>query len=125
MAELGWLGIVLPEKYGGAGLGWAELAVVMEEAGRALLPEPLVGSVLLGGTALLLGGNDAQKEAHLPPLVAGERMLAVAYQEADSRYDLARVATRAEANGSAWRLTGEKVQVLDGAAADWLVVSAR
>jgi acyl-CoA dehydrogenase len=125
MAELGWLGIVVPEQYGGAGLGWAELAVVMEEAGRGLLPEPLVGSVLLATTALVLGGNDAQKQAHLPALVAGERLMAVAYQETGSRYDLARVATRAERAGAGWKLTGEKIQVLDGHVADWLVVSAR
>src|SRR5262245_57531583 len=68
MAELGWLGIVVPEQYGGAGLGWSELIVVMEECGRGLVPEPLVGSVLLGTTALVLGGSEAQKTAHLPAL---------------------------------------------------------
>ncbi|HXJ35924.1 MAG TPA: acyl-CoA dehydrogenase [Candidatus Eisenbacteria bacterium] len=125
MAELGWLGIVVPEQYGGAGLGWAELAVVMEEVGRGLMPEPLVGTVLLGATALLLGGSEAQKQAHLPPLVGGERLFAVGYQEAGSRYDVARVATRAERAGGGWKLTGEKIQVLDGQVADWLVISAR
>ena len=125
MAELGWLGIVVPEQYGGAGLGWAELAVVMEEAGRGLLPEPLVGSVLLATTALVFGGSDAQKQAHLPALVGGERIMAVAYQEPASRYDLAHVATRAERAGSGWKICGEKIQVLDGHVADWLVVSAR
>jgi alkylation response protein AidB-like acyl-CoA dehydrogenase len=125
MAELGWLGIVVPEQYGGAGLGWSDLAVVMEEAGRGLLPEPLVGSVLLATTAILLGGTDAQKQAHLPALVAGERVAALAYQEAGSRYDLAHVATLAERAGSGFTLTGEKIQVLDGHVADWLVVSAR
>ena len=125
MAELGWLGIVVPEQYGGAGLGWTELAVVMEEAGRGLLPEPLVGSVLLATTAVLLAGSDAQKQAHLPALVAGERLAALAYQEPASRYDVAHVTTRAERAGSGWKLTGEKTQVLDGHVADWLVVSAR
>jgi len=125
MAELGWLGIAVPEAYGGAGLGATELAIVMEEAGRGLLPEPLVGSVLLGTTALLRGGSDAQKQAHLPALAAGERIAAVAYQEAGSRYRVADVATRAERAGSGWKLTGEKLQVLDGHVADLLVVSAR
>src|SRR6185369_13533027 len=99
MAELGWLGIVVPEQYGGAGLGWSDLAIVMEEAGRGLLPEPLVGSVLLATTALLLGGSDAQKQSHLPTLVTGERLAALAYQEAGSRYDIAHVTTRAERAG--------------------------
>ncbi len=125
MAELGWLGIVVPEQYGGAGLGWSDLAVVMEEAGRGLVPEPLVGSMLLATTAILLGGSDAQKQAHLPALVGGERIAAVAYQETGSRYELAHVATRAERAGRGFTLTGEKVQVLDGHVADWLVVSAR
>jgi acyl-CoA dehydrogenase len=125
MAELGWLGIVVPDTYGGAGLGWAELAVVMEEVGRGLLPEPLVGTVLLGATALLLGGSEAQKQTHLPPLVAGERLVAVAYQEPAARYDLAHVETRAERAGGGWKLTGEKIQVLDAHVADWLIVSAR
>jgi alkylation response protein AidB-like acyl-CoA dehydrogenase len=125
MADLGWLGIVVPEEYGGAGLGWADLAVVMEEAGRGLLPEPLVGSVLLATTAILLGGSDAQKHGHLPAMTAGTRIGALAYQETGSRYDVTRVATRAERAGSGWKLTGEKVQVLDGHVADWLVVSTR
>jgi acyl-CoA dehydrogenase len=125
MAELGWLGIVVPEEYGGAGLGWSDLGVVMEEVGRGLLPEPLVGSVLLATTAILLGGSDAQKHAHLPALVSGERLAAVAYQEAGSRYDVAHVTTRAARAGSGWKLAGEKLQVLDGHVADWLVVSAR
>ena len=106
MAELGWLGIVVPEQYGGAGLGWSDLAVVMEEVGRGLLPEPLVGSVLLATTAILLGGSDGQKQAHLPALVAGDRLAALAYQEPASRYDVAAVATRAERAGSGWKLTG-------------------
>ena len=125
MGELGWLGIVVPETYGGAGLGWADLAIVMEEAGRALLPEPLVGSVLLATTALLLGGSAAQKQAHLPALASGERLGALAFQEAASRYDLARIETRAERAGNGWKLTGEKIQVLDGHVADLLIVSAR
>jgi acyl-CoA dehydrogenase len=125
MADLGWLGIVVPEQYGGAGLGWSDLAVVMEEAGRGLLPEPLVGSVLLATTAILLGGSEAQKQAHLPPLVAGERLAALAYQETGSRYDPARIATRAERAANGFTVTGEKIQVLDGHVADWLVVSAR
>src|SRR5262245_49541565 len=100
MGGLGWLGIVVPEEYGGAGLGWTELAIVMEEIGRGLLPEPMVGSVLLATTALLLGGSEAQKQSHLPALVTGERLAALASQEAGSRYDPGHVATRAERAGS-------------------------
>ncbi len=125
MAELGWLGIPIPENYGGAGMGLSELAVVLEALGRTLAPEPFLSSVLLGGQALLLGGSEAAKRAWLPRLTAGDANLTLAYQEARSRYDLRRVATRAESGGSGWSLTGEKIQVLDGATADCLLVSAR
>jgi len=125
MGQLGWLGIVVPEEYGGAGLGWIDLMVVLEELGRGLMPEPVTGTVLLGTTALLLGGTPAQQQAHLPGVVAGERRLALAYQEAGSRYDHQHVETRAERAGDGWRLAGSKIQVLDGHVAEVLVVSAR
>ena len=108
MGRLGWLGIVVPEAYGGAGLGWVDLMVVLEELGRGLIPEPIVGTLLLGTTALLLGGSEAQKAAHLPSLVAGERYLALAYQEPASRYAHHHVGARAERSGSGWTLRGEK-----------------
>jgi alkylation response protein AidB-like acyl-CoA dehydrogenase len=125
MAELGWLGIPFPESLGGAEMGLAELAVVMEELGRTLAPEPFLSSVLLAGQALLLGGSEAQQRRWLEPLVAGDAILALAQQEARSRYDLHRVAARAEPDGDGWRLRGEKVHVLDGAAADAYLVVAR
>jgi alkylation response protein AidB-like acyl-CoA dehydrogenase len=125
MAQLGWLGIVVPEQYGGAGLGWTDLMIVLEELGRGLMPEPTVGTVLLGTTALLLGGSAAQRQAHLPAVVAGERRLALAYPEPGSRYAPEHVETRAERGRDGWTLNGRKAHVLDGHAADWFVVSAR
>ena len=125
MAQLGWLGIVLPEAYGGSGLGHTDLMVVLEEMGRVLAPEPVLSTVLLGAGCLLLGGSEAQRVAHLPAVAAGERLLALAHQEAGSRYDAARVTTTAERTGAGYRLRGEKTHVLDGHVADWLVVSAR
>jgi alkylation response protein AidB-like acyl-CoA dehydrogenase len=125
MAELGWLGMIFPEPYGGLGLGYKELAVVLEELGKGLMPEPWLSTVLLGGTAVWRGGSDAQRAAVLPPLIAGELLLACAYQEAQSRYDLCHVATRAEGAGDRWTINGEKQLVLDGHVANRLVVSAR
>ncbi len=125
MGALGWPGILIPEDYGGAGMGLADLAVVLEAVGRTLAPEPFLSTVLLGGQLLTRAGNDAQKRAWLPGIAAGEQVVAVAYQEARSRYALHRVATRAAARGDAWVLSGEKVQVLDGRHADLLIVSAR
>jgi alkylation response protein AidB-like acyl-CoA dehydrogenase len=125
MAELGWVGIAFPEPVGGAGLGFAELAVVMEELGRTLAPEPFLSTVLLAGQTLRLSGDAAKQAAWLPRVCKGEAVLALAQQEARSRYDLAHVETRAEPAGAGFRLTGEKVQVLDGHVADALVVVAR
>ncbi len=125
MAELGWVGIPFPEAVGGAGMGLAELAVVLEALGRTLAPEPFLSCTLLAGQALLLGGSEAQKSRWLPPLVAGDALLSLAYQEQRSRYDLRRVTTRAERAGDGWRLSGEKIQVLDGGAAAAFIVSAR
>jgi acyl-CoA dehydrogenase len=125
MAELGWVGIPFPEEVGGAGLGLADLAVVLEALGRGLAPEPFLPTVLLAGRALVRGGSEAQRQEWLPGVVAGERILAFAQQEAGSRYDLRRVETRAERSGGGWRLTGEKIQVEAAAAADAFVVAAR
>ncbi len=125
MAELGWVGLAFPEAFGGAGLGFAELVVVLEELGKTLAPEPFLGSVLMGGQALALAGSDAQKQAWLPKLCAGDAIVSLAHQEAKSRYDLHHVETRAVKSGAGWKLTGEKIQVLDGHVADALLVPAR
>jgi alkylation response protein AidB-like acyl-CoA dehydrogenase len=125
MAELGWLGIPFPESVGGAGLGLADLAVVLEALGRTLAPEPFLSTILLAGRALAKGGSAEQQQKWLPGIVAGERVLAFAQQEPRSRYDLHRVETKAEKAGSGWRITGEKIQVLDAASADAILVAAR
>jgi acyl-CoA dehydrogenase len=125
MAELGWIGIPFPESVGGAGLGFADLAVVLEELGRSLAPEPFLSTVLLAGQALLLSGDEAKAQEWLPRVCRGDAVLALAQQEAKSRYDLATVETRAERAGKGFRIRGEKVQVLDGHVADAFVVAAR
>ena len=125
MAALGWVGIPFPEAVGGAGMGLAELAVVLEQLGRGLAPEPFLSTVCLGGSALRLGGSEAQWKAWLPGVVEGAILLTLAHQEPGSRYDLHRVATRAERDGAGWRLRGAKSGVLDGHTADALVIPAR
>ncbi len=99
--------------------------VILEELGRGLMPEPMLSTVLLGGTAIARGGSPTQQATVLPPLISGDLLLALAYQEANSRDNPSRVETRAEATASGWRLSGEKRHVLDGYGADRLVVSAR
>lgn len=125
MARLGWTGIIFPDQFGGAGLGYMDLAVVMEELGRGLLPEPFLSAVLLGGNAVLLGGSENQKQTLLPALIEGKLLLTLASHEARSRFDVCHVATRAERSGTGWKLNGVKTLVPDGHVADRLVVSAR
>lgn len=125
IATLGWLGIIFPEEYGGAGLGYAELMVVLEELGRGLLPEPFIANILLAGNAIATGGSAVQRQAVLPGLIGGDLLLALAHQESRSRHNPHHVDTRAQKASAGWILSGEKVQVLDGFGADRLLVSAR
>ena len=125
MAELGLLGITLPESDGGQGMGMVEMAVVMEELGRGLMPEPMLSTVLLGANALRFGGTAAQRAAWLPRVASGEALLTLAYQEPQGRFDSFDVAAKAKQDGQGWRLQGEKVFVPDAQAADALVVTAR
>jgi len=125
LAELGLGALAIPEADGGMGFGPVEAMVVMEELGRGLAPEPMLSTVLLGANTLLLGGSEAQQQEHIPAVAAGKRLISLAYQEARSRFDVHNVETRAEKAGGGWKLTGEKIQVLDGHVADLLLVSAR
>lgn len=124
MAELGWVGSFLPERFGGLGLGYTELGLVLEACGRTLAPTPFLSSVLLGAGVLLEAGDSALQRELLPPLAAGEMLLALAFEEAP-RFAPHRVSTRAERVGQGYRLHGRKTYVLDGGSADALIVSAR
>ena len=81
MAELGWTGILVPDTYGGAGMGLADLAVVLEALGRTLAPEPFLSTVLLAGELLSSAGSDARNKPGFPDIASGEKILTVAYQE--------------------------------------------
>lgn len=123
MAELGWLGLQIPHEYDGLGLGFFDLCILLEESGRELMPEPFVSTLLLGAQALLMGGTETQKEALLPEIAAGEKLVSVAYEEPGSR-DFRRIRTAARASGNGYEISGEKAQVLDGHLADAILVSA-
>jgi alkylation response protein AidB-like acyl-CoA dehydrogenase len=125
MAELGWVGLCLPEAYGGVALGMPELSVVLEQAGRQLAPEPWLSTVLLGAHTLLLGGHTQHKQRWLPAVAQGEALLALAFEERGTRQDLGNIGTRAERTRDGFRLSGEKLQVFDAHVADALLVLAR
>ncbi len=125
MGELGWLGIPFAESVGGFGGGFVECAIVLENLATTLVPEPYLASVVLGGMTLARAGNEAQHEAYLTPMIEGETSLALAYSEAQSRYDVGAVETTATPDGAGYRISGEKVWVLNGHHADQLIVSAK
>ena len=124
MAELGWTGVLVSEDVGGAAFGMTGLAQVMEAAGRTLAATPLLSTALLGATLLSLGGTDDQKAQYLPPLLAGEHIIALALEEG-SRHAPTQIATTATKDGTGYRLNGQKTFVLDGHIADTLIVAAR
>jgi alkylation response protein AidB-like acyl-CoA dehydrogenase len=125
MAELGWTAIPFSEADGGLGMGLAEMVLVTEALGRSLAPEPIIPSVMLAGQILAKAGSTAQKDAWLAPAIAGQKILALAVSETGSRYDLTKVALRAERAGKGYKLQGEKSHVWGGHAADAYVVAAR
>ena len=124
-AELGLLGLPFAEDYGGFGGGAQEIMLVMQAFGRALILEPYLATVVLGGTALQGAGSDAQKAELLPAIAEGRMKLAFAHSERQARYDLTDVVTTAKRGAGGWVLDGAKSVVVHGEAADRLVLSAR
>ncbi|MEN8723089.1 MAG: acyl-CoA dehydrogenase family protein [Alphaproteobacteria bacterium] len=124
MADMGWAGIILPEEHGGLDFGYQGLGVVLEETGRQLVASPLVSTVLTVGTAVMLGGTDAQKADILPKIAAGELIATLALDEGP-HHDPLSITMAAQSSGDGYSLSGDKVFVLDGNAADLLVVAAR
>jgi len=125
MAKLDWTAILFPEDQGGMGMGMADMIVVMEAIGTGLAPEPLLPSVILAGQALTLSGNDALVNEWLDPIIEAKKVLALAYQEKQGRFDITRVTTTAEKTDGGYTLKGEKSQVQGGWCADAVIVSAR
>ena len=124
MAEMGWAGILIPEEFGGTGLGYLTLGLVLEETGRTLTASPLVSTALTATTALLLGGNDAQKKKYLPQIAEGKLIATLAVDEGP-HHAPEKIALKAEKSGSGYKLNGKKNFVLDGGVADLIIVAAR
>lgn len=123
--DLGLLGLPFAEEHGGSAGGPVETMIVMEQIGRALVLEPYLATVILGGGFIRLGGSKAMQAALVPSIAAGELSLAFAHAERQSRYDLADVAATARRDGAGYVLDGAKTLVLHGDTAEKFVVSAR
>ncbi|MGH8014113.1 MAG: acyl-CoA dehydrogenase family protein [Candidatus Binataceae bacterium] len=124
MAALGWHGLVIPEAYGGAGLSYVDLVLVLEEMGRVLLPSPFIWTTMVA-EAISRAGSEAQKQTLLPKIAAGELIATPAWQEQSGQWNAAGVNAQARQSGTEFRLEGEKLFVNDGHIADFYLVAAR
>jgi alkylation response protein AidB-like acyl-CoA dehydrogenase len=120
MAEMGWAGVIIPEEYGGSDFGYLSMGLILEELGRTLTASPLLSSGLAAASALILGGSDAQKSEWLPKIAEGTAVATLAVDEGPHH---APDKTAAKFEGG--KITGKKTFVLEGMAANLLVVSAK
>ena len=125
MAELGWMGLVFPEKYGGSEMSFLDLSVLLEEMGRACLPGPFFSTVVLGALPILDEGNEEQKQKYLPKIAKGETILTFALTEPNARYDAASIAVKAARDKDTYIIDGTKLFVPDAHIADYLLCVAR
>ncbi len=125
VAEQGWLGLIFPEQYGGAGMGFAELAVLLEEMGRALLPGPFFSTVVLAGMAIQESGTDAQKQEYLTRIGEGQIILTLALTEPSASWKPSGVETKATSDGDGYVINGTKLFVPNAHVADYMIVAAR
>jgi alkylation response protein AidB-like acyl-CoA dehydrogenase len=124
-SELGWTAILVPEAYGGLGLGWVEAAALLEVTGESLLCAPLFSTLALGTNALLAAGSEEQKREWLPPIADGRASLTLAFAEGPRDPAGETIAATFRRDGEGFVLSGCKRSVLDGATADAIVVAAR
>jgi alkylation response protein AidB-like acyl-CoA dehydrogenase len=124
LAGLGWTALGIPEEYGGVGT-FLDLIVVLEEAGRALLPGPFFATMGLAAPALMEAGTDAQKKEVLGAIAQGSARATLAFTEPSGRWDAGSVTVSAKPSGGGWQLDGVKLFVPDADAADYMVVAAR
>ena len=125
MAELGWMGLVLPEEYDGMGMSFLDLAVLLEEMGRACFPGPFFSTVVLGALTVLEAGNEEQKKELLPKIAAGEAILTMALTEPSASYDPAAVTVKAVPDKDDYVISGTKLFVDNAHIADYMVCVTR
>ena len=123
--QLGLQAMTIPEEYGGAGFGYVELTVVLEEMGAALLCAPYFSTVALAANCLLSSGDESAKKDLLPGIAAGETVATLAFTEDNGRWDIEGITMEASRQGEGWALNGQKMFVLDGHSAQVVLVAAR
>jgi len=123
-ADMGFAGLLVPEEFGGSGLGAVEAGVVMEEIGRTLMPSPFLSTAVVAATALTRGGSAAQKSEYLTKLATGDLIASLAVDEGAKHRPL-KTAMQAVRSGNGFKLKGAKAFVVDGHVSDILIVAAR
>jgi alkylation response protein AidB-like acyl-CoA dehydrogenase len=125
MAGLGWMGLIIPEKYGGSGVSFLDLTVLLEEMGRACLPGPFFSTAVLGVLALLEAGSEEQKQRLLPKVASGKLLLSLAFSEPDAINSPDLLKVKAKAIGDKYSISGTKLFVSDAHVADYLICVAK
>jgi alkylation response protein AidB-like acyl-CoA dehydrogenase len=125
MAELGWMGLVIPEEYGGMGMTFQDLSIVLEEMGKNIAPSPFFCTVLEGAYPILDAGSEEQKKEFLPKIANGELIFTLALLEADGIYDASDVAVKAAPKGDDFVINGTKLFVEQAINADYMIVVTR
>ena len=125
MAELGWMGLVFPEDYGGSGGTFLDLVVLLEEMGYNILPGPFFSTVVLGGLPILKAGSEEQRKEFLSKIARGELIFTMALTESTASYDASAIAVKASPRNSEYSINGTKLFVTDANVADYLLCVAR
>lgn len=125
ISQLGWTAVLIPEEYGGLGLNFVDLAVILEEMGRGPVPGPFISSVVLAGEAIRLAGNPSQKDAYLPKMAMGELKGTLAWTEPGDLNGLANMTLTAKSAGESFILKGTKILVPDADQADIILCVAK
>lgn len=125
IADLGWLGLVFPDKYGGVGGNLLDLAVLLEEFGKTAMPNPMFSTIVLGALTLMDAGTEKQKDDILPGVVNGDTLLTMALTEPEADYDPASLTTTATGDAEGYTIDGVKLFVPNAHTADYMLVVAR
>ena len=125
MADLGWMGLVFPEEYGGVGMSFLDLVVLLEEMGRALVPGPFVPTIVLAGGTILAAGTEEQKQKYLPQIASGDMILPLAFMESGGSIEASGITVKATPSGDNFIIEGTKLFVPDAHVADYLLCVTR
>lgn len=125
IADLGWIGLAFPEKYGGGGMSFLDLVLLIEEMARACLPSPFFATVILSGLAILDAGTEEQKQAYLPQVSSGKSIFTLALCEGETQHEVGSMATAATAKNDHFIISGTKLFVPNAHVADHILYVTR